>query len=179
MDSSSVQQLQETTLLYEGPLLEGWYQDWCLQERERFQGMYLILLDKLMVYFAAHHDYVTSLLYSKRIICIDRARERIHRLMMRLYCLIGDREEALRQYERCAAALHDELGLTPSKITNELYKTIQSDQLEERASTALVVTFSHEASLSQLLDIREHLSHLQSSLNELQDKVHNTIGLYG
>lgn len=27
--------------LYQGELLEGWYQDWCIIERERFQQMYL------------------------------------------------------------------------------------------------------------------------------------------
>jgi DNA-binding SARP family transcriptional activator len=179
MDGPSVKQLQETALLYQGPLLEGWYQDWCLQERERFQGMYLTILDKLMMYYAVHHDYETSLSYGKHLMCFGRVREKNHRLMMRLYYMVGDREEALRQFERCAAALQDELGLTPSKKTIELYKKIQADQLEEVASKAFVVTFSSEAPLSQLLEIRDQISQLQSSLNELQDKVHKAIGLYG
>ncbi len=34
--------------LYRGHLLEGWYQDWCLAERERLHNIYLILLDKLL-----------------------------------------------------------------------------------------------------------------------------------
>jgi len=35
LDNSAAQLLQDTIQLYQGPLLEGWYQDWCLLERER------------------------------------------------------------------------------------------------------------------------------------------------
>jgi DNA-binding SARP family transcriptional activator len=124
LDSSKAQLLQDTVQLYQGPLLEGWYQDWCLLERERLQSMYLALLDKLMSYCEVHHDYETGLLYGMRIMCYDRARERTHRRMMRLYYLLGDRAEALRQYERCAAALEEELGIHPSKSTTAIYRQI-------------------------------------------------------
>ena len=178
LDSSSIKLLQETVHLYKGPLLEGWYQDWCLQERERFQGMYLAMLDKLMSYYEVHHDYETSLSYGKRIMCYDRARERTHRSLMRLYYLIGDREEALRQYERCAFALNEELGLPPSKSTIALYRQIQADQFEALTSTPVGVATSPEAPVSQLLEFLDHLSHLQESLNNLQNEVHRAIRLY-
>ncbi|HLQ30115.1 MAG TPA: BTAD domain-containing putative transcriptional regulator [Ktedonobacteraceae bacterium] len=106
LDTERAQTLQSAVQLYQGPLLVGWYQDWCLYERERLQNIYLAMLDKLMSYCEVHHDYETSLLYGMRIMCYDRARERTHRRLMRLYYLIGDRAEALRQYERCALALH-------------------------------------------------------------------------
>jgi len=41
--------LQEAVRLSYADLLEGWYQDWCLYERERLQNIYLLILDKLMV----------------------------------------------------------------------------------------------------------------------------------
>jgi DNA-binding SARP family transcriptional activator len=131
IDISTAQLLQDTVQLYQGPLLEGWYQDWCLLERERLQSMYLAMLDKLMSFTEVHYDYETGLLYGMRIMCYDRARERTHRRMMRLYYLLGDRAEALRQYERCAAALDEELGISPSKSTQALYNQIQADQLDE------------------------------------------------
>jgi len=62
LDSSTAQLLQETVQLYQGPLLEGWYQDWCLLERERLQSLYLAMLDKLMSYCEVIHDYYTGLL---------------------------------------------------------------------------------------------------------------------
>src|SRR6266480_358896 len=131
LDNSKAQLLEDTVYLYQGPLLEGWYQDWCLLERERLQSMYLTMLDKLMSYCEVHHDYETGLLYGMRIMCYDRARERTHRRMMRLYYLLGDRAEALRQYERCAAALEEELGIHPSKNTTAIYRQIQADRLDE------------------------------------------------
>src|SRR5581483_473296 len=98
LDSQKAQLLQSAVQLYQGPLLEGWYQDWCLYERERFQSMYLAMLDKLMRYCEVHRDYETGLLYGTRAMCYDRACERTHRRLMRLYYLSGDRTAALRQF---------------------------------------------------------------------------------
>jgi DNA-binding SARP family transcriptional activator len=175
LDDPTAQLLQETVQLYLGPLLEGWYQDWCLLERERLQSMYLAMLDKLMSYCEVHHDYKTGLLYGMRIMCYDRARERTHRRMMRLYYLTGDRAEALRQYERCAAALEEELGISPSKSTIAIYRQIQADQLDEPTPTPVEVNTSPEVPIPPLLEILSHLSHLQRSLADLQNEVQQSI----
>ena len=177
LDVQRVNALQEAVQLYQGPLLEGWYQDWCLLERERLQNMYLSLLDKLMSYCEACHDYETSLLYGMRIMFYDRARERTHRRLMRLYYLLGDRAEALRQYERCAAALEEELGVRPSKSTVALYKQIQADQLDEpKSSMALRETDpSIKAATPSLLEVLGNLTHLQETLSDLQGQVQQSI----
>ena len=177
LDAQRVQVLQDAVQLYLGPLLEGWYQDWCLLERERFQNMYLAMLDKLMSYCEARHDYETSLLYGMRIMCYDRARERTHRRLMRLYYLLGDRAEALRQYERCAVALEEELGVRPSKSTVALYKQIQADQLDEPKSiVALRETDpSIKAVTPSLLEVLGKLTYLQETLADLQAQVQQSI----
>ncbi len=175
LDSSTAQLLQDTVQLYQGPLLEGWYQDWCLLERERLQSMYLAMLDKLMSYSEVQHDYEIGLLYGMRIMCYDRARERTHRRMMRLYYLLGDRAEALRQYERCAAALEEELGISPSKSTIAIYKQIQADQLDEPTFAPVEVDTSPELPVPPILEILSHLSHLQHSLADLQNEVQQSI----
>src|SRR6266702_247862 len=175
LESQAAQKLQEAVQLYQGALLEGWYQDWCLLERERLQSLYLAMLDKLMSYCEVIHDYETGLLYGMRIMCYDRARERTHRRMMRLYYLLGDRAEALRQYERCAAALEEELGIHPSKSTTAIYRQIQADQLDEPTLTPVEVDTSPEVPAPPLLEILSHLSHLQRSLTELQNEVQQSI----
>jgi DNA-binding SARP family transcriptional activator len=175
IDSTIAQLLQDAVQLYQGPLLEGWYQDWCLLERERLQSIYLAMLDKLMSFTEVHYDYETGLLYGMRIMCYDRARERTHRRMMRLYYLLGDRAEALRQYERCAAALDEELGISPSKSTQALYKQIQADQLDEPSSTPIKVDTSPEIPTPQLLEVLGHLAQVQRSLTELQSQVQQSI----
>jgi DNA-binding SARP family transcriptional activator len=177
LDASKAQVLQNAVQLYQGPLLEGWYLDWCLYERERLQSMYLAMLDKLMGYCEAHQDYETGLLYGMRIMCYDRARERTHRRLMRLHYLNGDRSAALRQYEQCAAALAEELGVGPSKHTIALYEQIQADQLDEveHPTTSTVASTALEVSAPVLSEVLDHLTQLQGALNDLQNQVQQSI----
>ena len=130
LDSRCAQLLEDAVHLYRGELLEGWYQDWCVYERERLQQMYLAMLDKLMGYCEAQREYETGLMYGARILRHDPARERTHRRLMRLHCLSGDRTTALRQYQQCVVALEEELGVRPAGRTTVLYEQIRSDQLE-------------------------------------------------
>ncbi len=62
--------------LYRGDLLEGWYQEWCLFERERLQNAYMLMLDKLMGYCEAHSEYEQGLVYGDLILRLDHASER-------------------------------------------------------------------------------------------------------
>ena len=50
LDPEAVTALDDVLPLYSGDLLEGWYHEWCIVERERLQNIYLLLLDKLMGY---------------------------------------------------------------------------------------------------------------------------------
>jgi DNA-binding SARP family transcriptional activator len=174
-DNSTAQLLQDTVQFYQGPLLEGWYQDWCLLERERFQSMYLAILDKMMSFYEMHSDYEAGLLYGMRIMYYDRARERTHQRMMRLYYLLGDRAEALRQYERCAAALDEELGISPSKSTQVLYRQIQADQLDEPSQSTIHGDTPPEVPAPPLLEVLGRLAQVQRSLTELQNQVLQSI----
>lgn len=128
LSPQQIAQMQAAVELYQGDLLEGCYQDWCLYERERLQNMYLALLDKLMDSCEAHGAYETGITYGARILRYDRARERSHRQLMRLHYLAGNRTAALRQFERCAAALQEELGVQPARRTLLLYEEMRADQ---------------------------------------------------
>lgn len=129
-DARQAQAVQDAVALYRGDLLQEWYDDWCLYERERFQNMYLAMLDKLMDYFDARHDYERSIVYGMATLRYERARESTHRRLMRLHYLAGDRTTALRQYERCVAVLSEELDVSPAKQTQALYEAIRADYLD-------------------------------------------------
>jgi DNA-binding SARP family transcriptional activator len=172
LDPDSVQTMHSAVKLYQGDLLEGWYQDWCLYERERLQQMYLVMLDKLASYSEAHQEYEAGTAYGMQILRHDRARERTHRQLMRLYYLAGDRTEALRQYERCVAALDQELGVKPAQSTMALYGQIRADRLEDRSLARANERVSPApdslvgAALARLKSIQAMLGDLQRDMQE-------------
>jgi len=130
LDQAQADALRNATTLYAGDLLEGWFADWCLFERERLQSMYLSMLDKLMAYCESHHEYEDGMAHGEQMLRRDRACERTYIRLMRLQYLAGDRAGAIRQFHRCAAALQEELGVRPAKRTLELFEQIRADSLE-------------------------------------------------
>jgi DNA-binding SARP family transcriptional activator len=166
---------QQAAALYKGDLLEGWYQDWCIYERERYQIMYITLLDKMVQYCELHRDYEAGFTYCSEILRHDRAYERAHRQMMRLYFMSGDRTRSLRQYERCLSALRDELNVSPSEKTSRLYEQIcqgaipakttrkesELDTRDPKETTTPMVEM-----LSKLEQFSETLSHIQFQIQK-------------
>lgn len=130
LNDTTADALKQATALYRGDLLEGWYHEWCLFERERLQNEYLLMLDKLMGYCEAHREFEQGLVYGDLILRLDRASERTHQRLMRLYYSAGNRARALRQYTQCVAALDQELSVKPGEITNELYAQMCADRWE-------------------------------------------------
>lgn len=161
--------LQKATDLYRGELLEGWYHDWCLFERERFQNMYLTMLDKLLSYCRARSLFDTGIQYGLMLLRYDRANEKAHRQLMRLQYMAGNRTEALRQYERCAAALQEELGIHPDRRTENLYKQICSDQ------PLVSVEKTDSENMTDSTDTLSHLLRLQSYLRDVEARIEKDI----
>lgn len=164
LDSAQLLRLQEAIELYRGDLLESWYQDWCLFERERLQNSYLVLLDKLCAFHEQRGEAELAIVLALRMLRIDPAREHVHRRLMRLYLLVGDRTAALRQFARCQGALREELGVSPAAETVRLYNSIRGDAVPGGAS-------SSGAELDGLAGTIAALRRLQPFLVELQSQV--------
>jgi DNA-binding SARP family transcriptional activator len=168
MDAAEKEVAQAAIEVYQGEMLEGSYQDWCLFERERLQNMFLAMLFKLMSYCEANNEYEAGQLYGFRILNYDRASERTHRRLMRLQYMAGDRTAALRQYERCVAALDEDLGVKPDERTMTLYEKIRSGEAELPASVPL----SHlnpvrPTATFMLTEVMDRLEDLQISLADV------------
>ena len=176
LDATRAGTLRDAAELYQGHLLEGWYQDWCLYERERLQDMYLAMLDKLMDYCVAQRDYENAMTYGARILRHDRARECTHQRLMRLQYLAGDRAAALRQYQRCVTALDEELGVQPAEGTVVLYEQIRAGRLGGRAGVPVCPTET-DPSTGALVDVLSRLKRLEAVLGDLQQQVQQNIGV--
>lgn len=169
LDSQKAEMLKNAVDLYKGDLLEGWYQDWCLFERERLQNIYLMMLEKLLIYSKHHGEYEAGQSYATTILQFDRARESTHRHLMRLHYLAGNRTGALRQYERCAQALEEELGVKPQKSTVALYEQIRVDYLD---STSPI---DQSIQLSALHEALARLKRFHAVLAKFQTRVQRDI----
>ena len=175
MDAKDKDVAQAAVQVYQGELLEGSYQDWCLFERERLQNIYLTMLFKLMSYCESNHEYEAGQLYGFRILNYDRASERTHRRLMRLQYMSGDRTAALRQYERCVVALDQDLGVKPDKRTIELYQQIRLGELEGGSSTTITPWAPTEAPTIVLTEIADHLGELQRNLSHVLQQAYQDI----
>jgi DNA-binding SARP family transcriptional activator len=166
LDDSTIELLKHAVALYKGELLEGWYQDWCLFERERFQNMYLTMLDKLLAYATANGDYEAGEVYGTTILSYDRASELTYRRLMKLRYDAGDRTGALRQYQRCVRALREELGVKPERRTRDLYEQIKSDGMSDSPDEA---TSDSKIQLPYVLTRLRRLHHvLTAAQNRVQ-----------
>jgi DNA-binding SARP family transcriptional activator len=105
---------------YTGELLEGFYDDWALRERERLRLLYLDSLATLLRHYSETGTMDEALRCGQQILALDPLREDVHRELIRLYTRRGHRALALQQYERCRAALDDELGVEPMEETRAL-----------------------------------------------------------
>ena len=171
--------IQAVVDLYKGDLLEGWYQDWCIFERERFQAMYLMLLDKLVQYCEVQANYDAGLIYGAEILRHDRAYERTHRQMMRLYYRAGDRTQALRQYQRCVEALRSELDIEPSQRTKQLYEQIRSDTFTPPLFASAQDIPSGAQAAPQIKDVMKRLEQFSETLNRIDFQVQQEITALG
>lgn len=174
LTADQIEVLRMAAELYVGDLLEGWYYDWCVYERERFQFMYLAILDKLIGYFEANGQYELGIEYATRTLRYDNTREQTHRQMMMLYYMAGDRIAALHQFERCRAILLEEIGVEPDQQTLSLYTRIRANLLSLPGS---LYGSAATLPLPQLYVIFERLHYLHKSLGELQQEVDKEIGL--
>jgi DNA-binding SARP family transcriptional activator len=175
LDAAQAQALREAADLYRSDLLEGWFQDWCLYERERLQNMYLAILDKLMGFCEACGEYEAGLAYGARTLRCDGARERTHRHLMRLHYLAGDRTAAMRQYDQCVEALRRELAVSPANRTVALYDQIRSEKLVGPTSLSPPQPSPSPPALSDPSNLVPTLRQLQSTLAEVQGQLQQII----
>jgi DNA-binding SARP family transcriptional activator len=113
--------------LYRGDLLEGFYEEWIANERERLRCIYIESLERQFYYCIKHHIYHRALSYARKILDQDPIREHIHRDVMRLYAASHRRAEAIRQYKTCVNILKKELDIGPMEETVMLYNNLRRE----------------------------------------------------
>ena len=130
-----VDALQQAVDLYRGPFLDGFslptnpeFETWITQERSAWEHLYLQALGDLIEEYVARDERDAAIACAQRYLATDDLAEDVHRRLISLYAEIGDRNAALRQFERCAAALERELGVSPLPATRAAYQAVLEDR---------------------------------------------------
>ena len=174
MEADEACRLKNAIDLHMGELLEGFYDDWALRERERLRSLYLKSLAHLMRYYQHHGLYENAITCGLQILNHDPLREEIHREVIRLYLKNGQRALAMRQYKACCQILEDELGIPPMEETQALYTEIVEPSGPQRRKSALlqaqgIATSKDPASLEQAFQkFHEAMQHFDKTREEFQ-----------
>lgn len=127
LNDQQVASIEHAIGMYQDGLLLTMYTGWCLEARERFQWIYLALLDKLTQYYRRIGNYDRAIELSRKVLHVDDVRECTHRMLMELYHKAGDRTSALRQFALCKQKLREEFDTTPSQATTVLFAQIEQE----------------------------------------------------
>jgi DNA-binding SARP family transcriptional activator len=123
--AEEAERLTRAVQLYQGDLLDGLYDDWCLLDRERFGLAYLTALERLMAFHQAGGNWLAAISFGRQILRKDPIREHVHRQLMVCHLSMGDRPSALRQWETCSRLMHEELGIEPMEETRRLHTWVR------------------------------------------------------
>lgn len=141
---------------WRGEFLEGFavpdadeYNTWVEGERARLRTLALRGWARLAQDSEEHGAFVSALEYLERALLVAPLHEDLHRDVLRLTYLAGDRPGAIRRFEHLRQRLDDELGVPPMAATRALYDAIITGALARparpdpppiRAPLAVVVT---------------------------------------
>lgn len=173
-----IQDLKQVLQLYTGDLLEGFYDDWVLRERERLRSLFLSSLAFLMRYYHCQGACGQSLMYANQILQLDPLREEIHREVMRLHMENGQTSLALRHYQSLCKLLETELNILPMPETQALYQHIVlANSYPHTFLTPAVEPTNLQQALRQLQQARQNFDEAQKKLQqaiELVDQLTTT-----
>ncbi len=106
--------LRQAVALYRGDFLQGYYDDWCIEERYRLESLYLKALRRLMDWHEAQGDAREVLIYAQKYLARDPLMEDVHLAAMRSLVTLGDLAGARRQWQICCETRQHELHAPPS-----------------------------------------------------------------
>jgi DNA-binding SARP family transcriptional activator len=111
--------------LYRGPLFEDdGAGEWYLPEQRRLEDLYGQALEDVAEVHFELGQLPEALQFGQLAISNDPCSEATHRLLMRCYASKHQQQLVSRQYRVCVAALRDELGVSPSEETTQLFRQL-------------------------------------------------------
>jgi DNA-binding SARP family transcriptional activator/Tfp pilus assembly protein PilF len=103
------------------------FDQWLLSERTRFSESLRTLLEAELAQIAhSERDPVKRANVARQLIAFDQTHEGACRALMRALIDMGERGQAVREFERCRRVLKKALDVEPSRETKALYQAIRT-----------------------------------------------------
>lgn len=125
-ESLRPEELQQVLSVYNGELLPGFYEDWILLERDRFQALFDDRVQLLLERLAEDERWREVLEWSENWIALGGSPEPAFRAMIVAHCQLGNISGAANAYQRCTNILKEQLGVEPSEETRKIYQIVTS-----------------------------------------------------
>ena len=129
--------------LWRGPLLHGVrlsdspdFELWLTGERDRLGQLYLAGLNRLLATYRGAAQWRESITVAQRALAFDNTQESMHVALMEAYAHLGQRTDALRQYDTLRTVLDQELDIAPLTETQALRAKILGGELATPAVRA-------------------------------------------
>jgi len=96
-------------------LLPDWYDDWVVNERERFRQLRVHALERLCERLTSEQRFTEAVETGLAAVEGEPLRESAHRALIRVHLAEENPSEAVRHYELFTDLLSTNLGLRPSR----------------------------------------------------------------
>ncbi len=120
---SEADRLGRALSLYKRDYLDQFYSNWSMEIQQQMLKLYRRGLERLAFFYEERYDYHSALPLWQQIIIKDIYDEDAYRGTIECLLKMGNKPEALRQYNQCLKAL-EELDLKPSAQTASLFQKL-------------------------------------------------------
>ena len=173
--------IAEAASLYRGPLLQDFtltdaplFEQWARFEASTLRQAYLGALQRLATRAEQRQAWEEAITYLQRIVQLDSLFEEAQQRLIGLYMHTGAIGQALRQYQQFEIELRQELGLTPSRETQDLVSTA----LEARRYDLQVLDeLTQDKGSAETADSLHHLLDLLAQTASTHEMLHLTSAL--
>lgn len=118
--------------LYQGDFMAGFFagdarqfEHWQLREAENWHERFVLASLQHIQNLKADGQFEKAILCARHALNHAPLREDLHRALIQLYHVSGERAAALRQYNTCRSLLWEELGVEPDAVTQALMQQVE------------------------------------------------------
>ncbi|MCG7336601.1 response regulator [Sporosarcina sp. ACRSM] len=120
----NIQQFEQLVQQYSGDYMEKNGYEWATIKAQNLRQKLLQLLQNMVDFYHENEDSVKKQHYLQLLLHYNPYSEQVLQQLMQQHILAGNRGDAVKLYHDFKKLLLEDLGILPSRATNELYESI-------------------------------------------------------